>query len=224
MLNKHEVQEKAPYTPVPIDKRMDPLEPRMMDGRMNDRMNAVQPARGVTPLRELRRYGGRNGYLYRADLHRAFPPGTRLVTSCWWIEFPRQLNALFMCFGNDVHRNMLVVCGMRVNPVCGPGVSLDIHNFHDRAGRGPAVLDDVLYLRACHRVPFNRGRVVNVVEPDPAQDVVSFHCAWQPAQAVPEQADLFVDERENFLKRRTAAGVFDMLFHWVIQIISKAYP
>jgi hypothetical protein len=80
-----------------------------------------------------------------------------------------------------------------------------------------APLDQILDLGPGHGVAFDGSRVVNVVDPDLAQDVVGLDSARQAAEVGVEELDLLVEAGQNLLEEGAPSGFPTIVGH-VIRI------
>ena len=83
-----------------------------------------------------------------------------------------------------------------------------------------APLDQILDLGPGHGVAFDGSRVVNVVDPDLAQDVVGLDSARQAAEVGVEELDLLVEASQNLLEGGAPALVFPTIVGHVIEIVA----
>ena len=78
---------------------------------------------------------------------------------------------MFVDLADDGSGHAGIVQRVLVDPVGCSRVGLDFHRLHELS-RCPAPLDERFDLGASHRVSFDCGGVVHVVDPDRPQDLV----------------------------------------------------
>ena len=170
---------------------------------MHHRMRALEVASGGTPSREICRHRGRYGDHDLPHPHGRFSPRTGLVARCRGLLCPDQLDSEPVRLGDYGHGHALVIGRTSVCPVCSHGVAVDFERL-DQARRRPSSFHQFLDLGARHCVAFDGGRVVNVVDPDLAQDRVGLDRSRKAAHARLEEGDFLIETCEDLPERRPA--------------------
>jgi hypothetical protein len=93
---------------------------------------------------------------------------------------------------------------MPVDPVCRVGIAFNLQVL-DQGCRRLAALDQVFDLGPRHSVALNGRRVVDIVDPDRAQDVVRLDGVGKTAEPALQEGDLLIEEAQNVLKRWPSA-------------------
>jgi hypothetical protein len=84
--------------------------------------------------------------------------------------------------------------GAAVDPIGGVGVSADLEVFAQLlVADGAPLGEQGLDLLENQRVAFDRGRVVRLLEPDAAPDVLRLERGREPTEALPQLADLHAE-------------------------------
>src|SRR5215470_4915636 len=204
-LDEHEVQHQTTDTPIPIDERVDALQPCMMHGSVDDRVTLTKRAGRCTPGIEIRRNGGGHRDLDGADGDGRLPPGSRLVTGRGGLQSPREGYRKLVHLRDDADRNAIIVRRMPVDPVCRVGIAFNLQVL-DQGCRRLAALDQVFDLDPRHSVALNSRGVVDIVDPDRAQDVVRLDGVGKTAEPALQEGDLLIEEAQNVLKRWPSAA------------------
>jgi hypothetical protein len=115
-----------------------------------------------------------------------------LVSGRGRVDLPYQPNGQSVNLAEHVGGNALIVSGVLVHPIGGSRVTLDFERLDDVAVRSTSV-DEVLDLSPSHRVSLDRGRVVNVVDPDLAEDLVSLNGTRKTPEVLMQQGDVLIE-------------------------------
>jgi hypothetical protein len=99
----------------------------------------------------------------------------------------------------DADWHVGIVWRVPIHPIGGIGVALDLQVL-DEARGGPAVLDQVLDLGPRHGIALDGSRVVDIIEPDRMKDLICLDGPREAAKATLQQANLLVQEVQDFLE------------------------
>jgi len=130
---EHEVQKQASDAAVPIHEGVYALEPGVMFGDMNDRMESGITRRGRrAPRLEVGLDRGGHRDTDRSNPHASRAPCSRSVSSRWRLDLPGEMHGRAVCLGHHGHRHPRVRRGFAVDPIRGSRVAFDLQGLDER--------------------------------------------------------------------------------------------
>lgn len=138
----------------------------------------------------------RLGHLDATNAHAALSPRAWVIPCGGRVYSPGKADGQTVDLGNDSGRNSRVVRSVPIDPVGRSSIPLDIEGLDEICLNMPA-LHEVFHLGPSHRVALDRGRVMDVVDPDGPKDVVRLDRSGKPSQVLMKKADLFVETSEH---------------------------
>ncbi len=125
-----------------------------------------------------------------------------------------------MDFRDHLDWDALVVARIPIDPISCSCVAFHLDALDERT-RGASPVYKRLDLGSSHRVAFNGGGVVHIVDPDCAQDMIRLDGTGESAEVVMQETDLLVDESQDFLEGRAASAASGVLYTFCSHLIDK---
>jgi hypothetical protein len=209
-LDEKEVQDEAPNATIAIDERMDPLEPRMVHGSVHDGMHIEACHRRGTPVREIGRDRCRLRDSHAPHPHPSRPQRSWAIPRRWRFNLPGERHGEAVELRDDLEGDSLACRRLSIGPIGGASVALDVEYF-DQVGTRTSILHDLLDLGSGHGVALDRRRVMDVVDPDLAEDGVGFDGPRETTEVFVEKSDLLVHASKHLLNGRASVDRFPTL-------------